>query len=653
MRILTVIPLQKNSFKEELTYFSSQDIALGAIVEATLKNKKILGLVVSSILASDMKSEIKDMNFNLKKIVEVKDKSIFRAEFIEACLQTSKYFVANKNHLVSYMIPSVVKEKYDIFSKIDYKKEEIKNESNKTVSEKLLFQAGSVDRISYYKTLIRSSFANNKSIFIVLPTENDIGEFESELKKGIENFTVIIHSGLNTKKTQEAIEQILKEEHPILILGTAPYLSVPRHDLDIIVLEKESSSSYKTIAPPRFDIRTFVEIFASKINAKLIMGDTLLRFETIARKELDNLSEVRPISFRVNFEGEIQILEKNKKNFLGEEKFKVISDDSIELITKKLLKKKNIFVFSLRKGLATFTICKNCGTEVYCDTCMSPVVLYKSQDGQKRMFVCNKCKESKDPDMVCGHCGSWDLTPLGIGTDTVYEELQQKIVTQDESLQKVKIFKLDKESAKNAGDAKKIIKEFEENPGSILVGTEMALFYLRKNVELSVIASFDSLWSIPNYKISEKIIQIIFKILEKTDSKLIIETKNTEDNSITSVKNGNIISFVREELDDRKKLGYPPYKRFIKISYLGDKEETTKTRHALAEVFKEYNPSIFGGFVAQSKGKFTTNALIKLETNDWSLPEISISGKINEDLFTKLSSLPRTFSVQIDPEDLL
>ncbi|MEK7588204.1 MAG: hypothetical protein AAB438_00100 [Patescibacteria group bacterium] len=653
MKLVTVIPLQKNSFKEELTYFSAQNIALGSIVGITVRNKKGLGLVISSTDASDAKSQIKDMDFNLKKIIETKEVSIFKTELIETSMLLSMYFATNKSAVISSIIPSILKEKYDHISKIyieNKNKIEIYENSSKNIkAEKVLFQAPYEERMSYYKTLIRSSFANKKSIFIVLPTEHDIRDFEEMLKKGIENFVISIHSGIPAKKMLSKIDTIISSPHPVLIIGTAPYLSIPRHDLETIILEHENSSAYKTMSRPYIDLRTFVEIFASKIYAKLIIGDNLLRFETVGRKELDNINELRPLSFRVNFEGEIKVIEKNKKIEGQQEevpRFKVLSNESLENISKTLSKNKNVFVFSLRKGLATFTVCKSCGSEVSCDTCMAPVVLYTSKDGNKRMFVCNKCKMEKSPDITCGYCDSWNLIPMGIGTDTVFEDLKN-------NFPKNKIFKLDKEIAKNATDAIKIIKEFEETNGAILVGTEMALFYLKEKVSLSLIASFDSLWSIPNFKMSEKILQIMFGIMHKTEDKFIIETKNINDSAINALQTGNLMSYVREELEDRKNLGYPPYKRFIKISHLADKEETIHTRKALADVFKDYNPTIFGGFIEKLKGKYTTNVLIKLEPHEWSLPDISIGGSIDKQISLKLSSLPSSFAIHIDPEDLL
>lgn len=663
MKIITVIPLKKNTFKEELTYFSAKEVEIGSIVSVPVRNNQILALVISVDEANTLKSEVKNMDFNLKKITETKEISIFTKEFIKSTYDTSRYFATSQSNVISYLIPNILKEKYDHIAKLYLEKntnnlkEEKNNKKNEIdilniQTEKVLYQAPLEDRIAHYKTLVRSAFANKKSIFIVLPNQHDITHFEEYLKKGIENFTVSLHSGHSAKKILEHVEKVITEEHPLLILGTAPFLSLNRQDINTVIIEHENSSMYKTIARPYFDLRVYVELWSTQNNIKLILADDLLRFETIARRELDNLNELGPLSFRINFEGEIKILEKNRKipNIELEQdeknKFKILSDESIAEVKKRLDKKQKIFIYTLRKGLATSTVCKNCANEVSCEECLAPLVLYTSKDGKKRMFVCNKCNTEKDALITCKYCASWDLVPLGIGTDTVYEEIKR-------IFPKNKIFKLDKEVAKNNKDAEKIIKNFEENENTILVGTEMALSYLKEKVDTSIIASFDSLWSIPNYKMSEKILQIVLNILNHTKKNLIIETKNINDGALSAIKNTNLLSYVREELEERKKLEYPPYKRFIKISFLGNKEETQKTRKFLSELFEKYKPNIFGGFISEKQGKYTTNMLIKLDIKDWSLPSLSSLGHINEDLYNKLYSLPIDFQIQIDPEDLL
>ena len=471
MKIVTVIPLDKGSFRTELTYFTAKDVKNGSIVSIFLRNKKILGLVISCQDVTNTKSGIKNMPFQLKKIVEIKEHSIFRNEFLESALELSSYFVSPKNIGVASFIPAIFREKYDEIVKFSEKnkntfsekkdKKELTNASENIKTEKLLLQAQLEDRISFYKTLIRGYFALKKSVFIVLPTEYDIEIFQQALSKGIENFTFSMHGGLKPKKIIEKYEQIVNSAHGVLILGTAQYLSIPRTDLGAIIVEHENSDVYKMFPRPHFDLRIFAEVYASKINVKFILADTLLRYETIARKEIDGLSEVYPLSFRTNFdEAMINIVNPNphkeeEAQNSSKNSFKIFSEKSIEEIQHSLKNKKNIFIFSLRKGLATHTICKDCNETINCEKCLAPVVLYLSRDNKKRMFVCNKCNTEKEPEIKCANCGGWNLMPLGIGTDTVLAEIKNKFP-------KIKIFKLNRESVKTDKEAEKITKEFEK-----------------------------------------------------------------------------------------------------------------------------------------------------------------------------------------------
>ncbi len=645
MKIVTVMPLKKGVWKEDLTYFTAKEIQNGSIVTVPLRKKNILGLVISVEEVSNSKINIKDLAFNLKKVIDVKEQSIFSKEYLDSALDTSRYFASNKYVTTASLIPSAFIENYDkITSLVEKKSEPGAPNANaiKITAEKLLLQLPFDERISIYKTLIRENFASKKSVFIVLPTERDIQIFYDALSKSIEQFTFCMHSGLGLKKTINLFKDISNSTHPLLLIGTAPFLSIKRDDLGVIILEHESSTAYKNFVRPYIDLRTFVEIFASKIHAKLILSDTLLRFETIARRDTENLQPMHPLSFRLDFNGEINIASTDTKK--TSKKFEVLTEESFVEIQKNLNGNKKVFVFSLRKGLATMTTCRDCGTMVSCQNCLAPVVLQNTQGQKNRILVCSKCKTHFDADTHCENCGGWNLVPLGIGTDTVEEYLKDK---------KYKTFKLDKESAKSAQGALQIVADFEESENSVLIGTEMAFFYLHNSIDLSVIASFDSLWGIPSFKISEKILQIIISILNKTKDKLIIQTKNEHDGALQAIKNGNLLSFVREELEDRKKLGYPPFKRFIKITHTSNSADKNKIKEFLADFFKEYNPEIFNAFHSTGKDKTTTNALIKISPEKWSLEGLSLNSTLDENLLKKLTSLPASFSVFVDPEDLL
>lgn len=643
IKIVTVIPFKNNPWAKNLTYFSSKEIPVFSIVEIPVRNKIELAVVTKVEDASEAKSSIKKMDFNLKKISKIHEKTILEKDFIESVLSTAKYFAMSHSNALSLLTPSIFIENHDKFIS---KTKEQENKEEDVKSEKLILQSDHEDRLTYYKSIIRSHFANKKSIFFVLPTETDINAYKEELSKGIERFTYKLHSGVSKKKLLEQIKQASDSEHPVLVLCTAPYLALSRNDTSTIILEHESSAVYKMIKKPHIDLRTFVEIYASKINAKLIIGDKLLRFETISRFFDEELSAVRTVSFRNNFSSKIKIFSRNKEtSHIKSSKYKIFLDKTISLIEKSISSSKKIFLFTLRKGLSTLTLCNDCGETIMCKKCLAPLVLYKTKEGT-RMFVCNKCNEEQNPKILCSHCNGWNLVPLGIGTESVEEKLNEEFSGN-------KIFSISKKQTKSKSSAVKIISQFENTEKSMLIGTEMALFYIKKPVDVSIITSFDSLWSIPNFKISEKILQLIISILARTKETLVIQTKNEDDEAILALVRNNLSTFVKNELEDRRKLEYPPYKRFIKISHSSKEGQEEKIKKFLGSYFKEYKPLIFDAFSNKKNQELNINTLIKLDIDNWNLPEISSSGNIDETLYKKLIELPNTFDIQIDPEDLL
>ncbi|MEO5635290.1 MAG: hypothetical protein ABIS26_01815, partial [Candidatus Paceibacterota bacterium] len=227
MKIVTVIPLAKGITLTDLTYFTSKEIPSGSIVTVPIRNKKTLGLVVSVEDVSEAKKNIKEMNFNLKKIIDVKDGTIFSREYLYAVIEAGKYFISSKNTAVTSLIPALFREKYDEILKFSKKFSEEKNptihikENKKNIRvEKFLLQASREDRISTYKTLIRGSFADKKSIYIIFPSEREIENFREHLSRGIEQFTFVMHSGLSSKKILEAVENIITLDHSTLVLCT-------------------------------------------------------------------------------------------------------------------------------------------------------------------------------------------------------------------------------------------------------------------------------------------------------------------------------------------------------------------------------------------------------------------------------------------------
>ena len=147
-------------------------------------------------------------------------------------------------------------------------------------------------------------------------------------------------------------------------------------------------------------------------------------------------------------------------------------------------------------------------------------------------------------------------------------------------------------------------------------------------------------------------LQVYLQKQEKLQDNLIIQTRVPENKTLQYILSGNVLPLCREDLEERKDFGYPPFKRLIKITFEGTATETEKARNFIEKIFGDYEPQIFSAFVSKIKGQYITNTVIKVDPKSW--PLIETDKKIIDPfLHETLSHLAPSFSINIDPEDLL
>jgi len=651
MYIVTVIPIQKGFQRENLTYFFPTEIPLGSIVSIPIRSKTADAIVINTEEARNIKFDLKKADFQLKKIVSIKGPSPFSSAFFKACEKMKDYSVSNTGTIIKALLPALFLESLKELKK-NTDETGITKESENVKQEKLIFQALTPDRLSWYRTLIREAFAKKESVFICVPTRYDIEQLKIELTKGISQYVFSFYGDLSKKSLITTYNACIEEVHPILIIGTGMFLSIPRNDVKTIIIEHENSDAYKQYARPFIDIRTFAEILSSVNKTKLIFGDTLLRPDTLHRHEIGELGEVASPLFRLpQAERQMVVDMREQIDEKGSKTFTVLSDTTKKMISYAIEHNESVLLFTIRKGLAGVTVCHDCGNTLLCPTCSTPVVLYGSKQRNatkivsSRIFMCNKCGYKETTEVRCKECQSWNLTPLGIGTDRAYEEVKNLYPN-------VKIIQIDKESVTTDKEARALMIEFYKTPGSILIGTEMVFSYINTEVIHSAIISLDGLLSIPSFNITQKILHIMEKLHEITKRNLIIQTRNPENPILEHILNGNVLPLYREDLKERKQFGYPPFKRLIKITFAGSAPDTEKARLFIDKFLGGYEPQIFSAFIGKVKGQYVTNTVIKIDPALWPIP-IDDKKIMNAHLKENLYRLPPSFSINVDPEDLL
>ncbi len=629
-RIVHVAPLSKSVQMGYLSYFTSQEIPLGSIVTVEVRKKNIPALVIGMEDASALKSKIRSSDFVMKKITDASSMRLFLPSFIKAAEDTAHFFATSTGNIVRALTPNIIIETQSSAMEITDEEEDA---SPSLKPQPYVFQANDEERIATYKSLIRQAFAEKSSVFLCLPTREDTATVLSTLEKGIQQYTYVLHGGLKKEKIVEEWEHALKEKHPVLIVGTASFLSLPRKDIKTIIIEKESSRHYKTLMRPFFDIRTFAEFLAKRAGAKLILADTILRTETLWREAQKECLPFVPMKFRILSPAKGLIVNMAEKKKEGKT-FQVLGDELKKLIEKTKSNDEHMYIFTARRGMSSVTICNDCGTIVACKTCETPAVLHKGAKGNT--FVCHRCSSTQVAEDRCSGCGGWRLVPLGTGIERVEETIA-------EMFPDVKLFRMDKDSTSTHKKRSAVMEEFYDSPGSILVGTEMALAYLSQGVDNTAAVGIDSLLAIPDFRAREHMFHTLISLRSKTRKNILIQTRNSSESIFAHAISGNILDFYRGETEARKRFNYPPFSVLIKVTCAGARASVLKQVFALEKLLEAYKPHSYPSSDKPYGSAFAMNIMIKLPRDAW----------VDKYLVQILQSLPRSCAVRVDPERIL
>jgi primosomal protein N' (replication factor Y) len=441
-----------------------------------------------------------------------------------------------------------------------------------------------------------------------------------------------------------------------------PFILKDKINLKTVIIEKENSYNYFSHSAKRqIDSRKIIQNTSKDLELETISAGEIISLETFKNIQKKNLLE-RDNKKTENFKI-IDISKNKQKKEDLENRIKKISESknskyskvyfAEELIEKleefKNKKEGKIFLYTKRKGLYTETICQDCNTILKCETCDKPLILFKKNDNH-REYVCTNCKTKKelkkDENLICKNCASWRMETIGIGVEGIENNLKEI---------GWKTFLLD---SKNANTKKKIndtIKAWQKEKLSILIGTDLALASFDQNlkIDFAAIISIDTLFSIPEINIDEKIINLILEIKEKckTKEKILIETRLPENNIWKYIKENDYKKFLEDEIKTREELSLPPFVNIIKFK-LSEKELKLKNdiENLLDRIFKE--EKVEKNKIVWWKENISKSyvGMFMLKKEYWEFEKENIIYPTN--LAKKINTLLSDFRLEINPQSV-
>jgi primosomal protein N' (replication factor Y) len=402
----------------------------------------------------------------------------------------------------------------------------------------------------------------------------------------------VFHSALTEGQRYDVWRQIragLKD----VVIGPRSALFAPLPKLGLVVLDEEHDASYKQEAPPpRYHARDAAIELARLADAAVILGSATPSLDSYirarrgewallemprrvmghARRIADlqaryNLSQTRFLPVRESAAEArymelppVQIVDLRAE--LRADNRSIFSRALQGAMDEALGRGEQVILFLNRRGTATFVLCRDCGHVIHCPRCETPLTYH----GPRARLVCHHCDHRQPQPEACPKCGSDRIRYFGLGTERVEREVHRH-------WPEVRTLRWDRDTARNHAAHAAILHLFSTGLAHVLVGTQM----IAKGLDLPLVTvvgviSADTALNLPDFRAGERTFQLLAQVAGRAGrgllgGRVILQTYHPDHYAVVAAAAHDYAGFAAQELAFRRELGYPPYRRLVKLVY--------------------------------------------------------------------------------------
>ncbi len=403
----------------------------------------------------------------------------------------------------------------------------------------------------------------------------------------------LLHSQLSAGERYDTWMRVRRGEIGVLI-GPRSALFAPFPNLGLIVVDEcHSESYYEAERTPHYHARTTALEYGKIASAVVILGtatpDTTTYFQAKQGKiQLLTLPD-RILAHRRTVEAQAKRAGMPRKppaprfRPIGEEALAAelppvqVVDMRAELkaghtgifsrallgaLSETLARGEQAILFLNRRGSATYVFCRDCGYVMKCPKCGTPLTYHKAENA----LICHHCGYRRKMPTRCPACGSTRIRPYGAGTERVEEEVHRHFP-------RARTLRWDADTARARGSHAAILDHFVSRRADVLIGTQM----LAKGLDLPFVTLVgivlaDVGLTLPDYRAAERGFQLLTQVAGRAGrsplgGKVILQTYMPDHYAIQAAARHDFAAFYRRELENRRKLGYPPYAKLVRLLY--------------------------------------------------------------------------------------
>jgi primosomal protein N' (replication factor Y) len=381
----------------------------------------------------------------------------------------------------------------------------------------------------------------------------------------------VLHSGLSPAERRRQWWRLARGDVTVAV-GTRSAVFAPIPELGLIIVDEEHDSSYKQEEGLRYHARDLAIVRGQSLGCAVVLGSatpSLESFHNSGEKRYRLLELTRRVAERSLPEVECVDLRPTAQALWEREDsggVLMFSPALKDAIKENHRRGHQTLLFLNRRGFANFLQCRLCGFVIRCPHCTVTLTFHLRQ----RRVKCHHCGFQKLSEDCCPECGNSTLSPLGVGTEQVEQELA-KLIPQ------ARIARMDRDTTQRRGSHEQLLKQWEKGQIEILVGTQMiAKGHDVAGVTLVGVLLADLSLNVPDFRAGERTFQLLSQVAGRAGrgddpGHVIVQTFDPHHYALRSVVTHDYRGFFRSEIEFRRALNYPPFARLALLRLDGVK----------------------------------------------------------------------------------
>ncbi|MCL5972337.1 MAG: primosomal protein N' [Firmicutes bacterium] len=389
--------------------------------------------------------------------------------------------------------------------------------------------------------------------------------------------TYVWHSNL-TDGERVQLWQAVQTDEPLVVIAARSGVFLPFQKLQLIVIDEEQETSYKQEDHPRYHAREVAVRRAATFGATLIFGSATPSLETAWKARQGHIGWIKlPSRVMQRSLPEMRVVDMRQELEMGNRG--MFSKVLIDAISLALEREQQVLLFLNRRGFSTFVLCRSCGQALGCPHCAVTLTYHSDHDHLR----CHYCDFAMPMPTHCPMCHSDKIRYFGAGTERVVTEVQRL-------WPRARIVRADRDSLTSRDSYYQLYRTFVQGQADVLVGTQMIAKGMDfPRVTVVGIVAADLGLHFPDFRSGERTFQLLVQSGGRAGrgadpGQVVVQTYNPEHYAITHAVTQDVDAFVRQELEMRQELGYPPFGSLWLLELSGtDDQAVRQTAQQLGE----------------------------------------------------------------------